>query len=131
VGVFLLKFFQRNLFALKQGFVESVVLFFVERAVDVVAVVLFAGVVAGLAEGDSHVDALVGHNGGEGVVKVEVFLAAEAGDGLGQRAGGERPAGDNGGAVGNIGHFFSDKLDAGMVGNGRCHQFGKPISVNS
>ena len=58
------------------------------------------------------VDGLRRHDGGDGIVEMQLRLSREPGDGLGQGLGGQRPRGDDGGGLRVRGlNFLPDDFD--------------------
>jgi hypothetical protein len=85
------------------------ILFPVQRAVDVVALVaaqVAVAVVAALAEGDAHVDGTGHDDGRHRIVEIEMALPGQRLDLRGERGAGERAGGDDGRAGGDRRHFL-------------------------
>src|ERR1017187_9794013 len=111
------------------------VLVAVERTVEVVV-----GAIGGLAVargpvGDRGVDGFGVDDGADAVVEVEVAGAGEAGDLLGEGAGGERAGGDDPDGVGYPGHgdggdFVAAEFDERFGGDGGGDRLGEEVAID-
>ncbi len=80
----------------------------VKRAIEII----IPGPVAGGPENLAHIEGIRGHNGRDGIVEMQMLLAGESSQGLGQGLGGQRPRGDHGGPLRvRVRHFFPDDFD--------------------
>ena len=129
MGIFRLEIAQGGCFGRGQCFVKAAVLLLRHGTVDVIAIVLLPFVIAGFAKGDGHINAVGRHNGGEGIVKVEIVAARKTADVLRQRGRSERPSGNNGGHIGHAGHFFAHHLNVGVLMDTAGDEFGKSFAV--
>ena len=101
LGLLLLEITQGELFRFQQGLNQAVIFLLVEGTVDIVplrvGIIHFFRItsISGSSEGHVHVYGTGLHDGGHGVVEIEMLLTSKGCDLLGQGEGSQRAGGDD------------------------------------
>ena len=108
--------------------VEGLVLFLIERAVQVVG---FAAAIAGGGKNFVHVQAVGGDDGGHRIVKAQPVAAGQGGDSLAQFAVGQGAGGHQDGlALIDSRHFLPVDGDVGFVLHHGGNRLREPVPVH-
>ena len=126
--VFVLKAMHRGFLGICQFPDEGFVLLSIHGAVDVIG---RSPVVPGLPPGKIHVDGLRRNQRCRSVKKVQIpGLPEVMPDGLAERVGGQRPRGHDHRPFGNLGDFFGNHRDIGVIPDFLRDHSGKAAPVN-